>query len=375
MFRHIFIYRLKVLMKNKTMIFWTLMFPIALAAFFKLSFGGLVEQGTFRAIDVVVVEQVKQEGFMGVMESLSTGDEPLFDMTVTDLETAKNMLEDETVAAIITVDDTIRMTVNQSGFGQSIVKSFLDQYNNTADAVSTILANNPSAHESIAEDLRSRVTYTVEEPITDAKMDITLNYFYALIAMASLYGSFFGMEEVSNIQANLSVHAARVNVAPVHKLKTFLYSTSASFLIQYSEMLVFLAYLRYILNVDFGDRFGLILVTTFVGSLVGLSLGAFVSALLKSNEDVKTGILIGTTMTGSFLAGMMFGDMKYIVQTKFPIVAILNPVNLLSDAYYALYFYDDYVRYSQNIMILLIFSFVFCAATYMIIRRRKYASL
>ncbi|MCD4712808.1 MAG: ABC transporter permease [Clostridiales bacterium] len=375
MFRHIFIYRLKVLMKNKTMLFWTLVFPIALAAFFKLSFGGLVEQGTFRAIDVVVVEQAKQEGFMDVMESLSTGDEPLFDMTITELETAKSMLEDETVAAIITVDETIGMTVNQSGFGQSIVKSFLDQYNNTADAVSTILTSNPSAYESIANDLRSRVTYTVEEPITDAKMDITLNYFYALIAMASLYGSFFGMEEVSNIQANLSVHAARVNVAPVHKLKTFLYSTSASFLIQYSEMLVFLAYLRYILNVDFGDRFGLILVTTFVGSLVGLSLGAFVSALLKSNEDVKTGILIGTTMTGSFLAGMMFGDMKYIVQTKFPIVAILNPVNLLSDAYYALYFYDDYVRYSQNIMILLIFSFVFCAATYMIIRRRKYASL
>ncbi|MBE0450610.1 MAG: ABC transporter permease [Clostridia bacterium] len=375
MFRHIFIYRLKVLMKNKSMLFWTLIFPIALATFFKLSLGGLVEQGTFRAINVVVVEQVRQDGFMDIMESLSTGDEPLFNMTVLDMDAAEARLEDEEVAAIITVNETIGMTVNQSGFGQSIVKSFLDQYNNTADAVSTILAINPSAHESIANDLRSRVTYTMEEPITDSKMDITLNYFYALIAMASLYGGFFGVEEVNNIQANLSVHAARVNVAPVHKLKAFLYSTSASFLIQYSEMLVFLAYLRYILNVDFGDRFGLILVTTFVGSLVGLSLGAFVSALLKSNEDVKTGILIGMTMTGAFLAGMMFGDMKYIVQTKFPIVAILNPVNLLSDAYYSLYFYDDYVRYSQNIVILLIFSFVFCAATYMIIRRRKYASL
>lgn len=362
-------------MKNKTMIFWTLIFPIALAGFFKLAFGGLVEQGTFRAIDVAVVEEVRQEGFMDVMESLSSGDDRLFDMVVVDFDTAKGMLEEESIAAIITVDDTIGMTVNQSGFGQSIVKSFLDQYNNTANAVSNILATDPSAYESIAEDLRTRVTYTVETPVTDAKMDITLNYFYALIAMASLYGSFFGMEEVSNIQANLSVHAARVNVAPVHKLKTFLYSTSASFMIQYSEMLVFLAYLRFILNVDFGNQFGLILVTTFVGSLVGISLGAFVSALVKGSEDVKTGILLGTTMTGAFLAGMMFGDMKYIVQTKFPIVAILNPVNLLSDAFYALYFYDDYVRYTQNIVILLIFSFVFCGSTYLIIRRRKYASL
>lgn len=357
------------------MIFWTLIFPIALAGFFKLAFGGLVEQGTFRAIDVVVVEEVRQEGFMDVMESLSTGDDRLFNMIVLDMDAATQKLEDEAVAAIITVDDTVEMTVNQSGFGQSIVKSVLDQYNNTASAVGNIIANDPSAYESIANDLRSRVTYTMDEPITDAKMDITLNYFYALIAMASLYGGFFGMEEINNIQANLSVLAARVNVAPVHKLKTFLYSTSASFLIQYSQMLVFLAYLIFILNVDFGNQFGLILLTTFVGSFVGLSLGAFVSALLKSDEGVKTGILIGITMTGSFLAGMMFGDMKYIVQTKLPILALLNPVNVLSDAFYALYFYDDYIRYTQNIVILLIFSFVFCTATYLIIRRRKYASI
>ncbi len=375
MFKHIFIYRLKVLMKDKTMLFWTLIFPIALAAFFKLSFGGLVEQGTFRAIDVVVVEETRQEGFMGVMESLSSGDDQLFNMTIEDMDTAKGMLEEEMVTAIITVNETIGMTVNQSGFGQSIVKSVLDQYNNTANAVENILSTNPAAFESIAEDLRSRVTYTVEQPITDAKMDITLNYFYALIAMASLYGSFFGMEEVNNIQANLSVHAARVNMAPVHKLKIFLSSTSASLVIQYSEMLVFLAYLRFILNVDFGSQIGLILLTTFVGSLVGISLGAFVSALFKSGEDVKTGILIGTTMTGAFLSGLMFGDIKYLVQTKMPILALVNPVNVLSDAFYALYFYDDYIRYTQNIAILLSFSFVFCTATYLIIRRRKYASI
>lgn len=362
-------------MKNKSMIFWTLVFPLVLALFFKISFGGLVEQGTFRAIGVAVVEETRQEGFMEVMSALSTGDDRLFDMTILDMDAAKGMLEEESVSAIITVNDTIGMIVNQSGFGQSIVKSFLDQYNNTASAVSTILATDPSAYERIASDLRSRVTYTVEEPVTAAKMDITLNYFYALIAMASLYGGFFGMEEVNNIQANLSVHAARVNVAPVHKLKTFLYSASASLLIQYSEMLVFLAFLRFILNVDFGDRFGLILLTTFIGSFVGLSLGAFVSAAVKISEGAKTGILIGTTMIGSFLAGMMFGDMKYIVQTKMPILAVLNPVNLLSDSFYALYFYDDYVRYTQNILILLAFAVVFCGATYLIIRRRKYASL
>ncbi len=362
-------------MKNKPMLFWTLVFPIALAGFFKLAFGGLVEQGTFRAIDVAVVESVSQEGFMDVMASLSTGEDRFFNMTVLPWDEAQTLLEEDSVVAIITVDETIGMTVNQSGYGQSIVKSFLDQYNNTANAVANILSTNPAAYQSIADDLSKRVTYTVEQPISNAKMNITLNYFYALIAMACFYGGFFGMEEVNNIQANLSVHAARVNMAPVHKLKIFLYSTSASFLIHYTQLLIFLAYLKFILKVDFGDKIGLIMVTTFVGSLAGISLGALISALIKGTEDTKSGILIGTSMIGSFLAGLMFVDMKYIVQTKVPILAILNPINLLSDSFYALYFYDDYTRYTQNMIILLAFSFVFCGATYLIIRRQKYASL
>jgi ABC-2 type transport system permease protein len=72
---------------------------------------------------------------------------------------------------------------------------------------------------------------------------------------------------------------------------------------------------------------------------------------------------------------MMYQDMKYIIATNAPIVAYLNPVNLLTDAFYSLYYYDTYTRYALNMGILGAFIVVFCAATYMIIRRQKYASL
>ena len=72
---------------------------------------------------------------------------------------------------------------------------------------------------------------------------------------------------------------------------------------------------------------------------------------------------------------MMFLDMKYIVAQRLPILSYLNPVNLLTDAFYSLYYYDTLTRYLLNIGILGIFIVIFCAGTYFIIRRRQYASL
>lgn len=117
------------------------------------------------------------------------------------------------------------------------------------------------------------------------------------------------------------------------------------------------------------------ILTALVGCVVGLSLGAFVSALVKSSEGLKIGILLAITMAGCVLAGMMYQNIKYIIQKDAPIVGYLNPVNLLTDAFYCLYYYSTYSRYWLNIGLLGAFAAVFCAGTYFIIRRQKYASL
>jgi ABC-2 type transport system permease protein len=67
--------------------------------------------------------------------------------------------------------------------------------------------------------------------------------------------------------------------------------------------------------------------------------------------------------------------MKYIIARNIPLLSYLNPVNLLTDAFYALYYYDTFTRVFTNIAILVVFIIVFCSGTYLIIRRRKYASL
>lgn len=378
MFKHILTYRLKILLRNKSLIFWTMVFPIVLASLFGLAFGNLGGIGTFQPIDVAVVDAdaaFDDIGFLSMMEMLSKGDERLFNSQITDEIEAQTLLANGEIKGYILMGEEMTLFVNNSGFEQSIIKSFLDQYLQSVSAANRVLSIRPEALPEVLTALDNRQNFTREVSASRTNPNNTLIYFFALLAMTCLYSGFSGMTEVNDIQANLSVKAARINVAPVHKLKMFLYNITAAFVIQFVQLLVVLAYMVFVLSIDFGTREGLVVFTVFLGTIVGISFGAFISALVKGNENMKMGILLGVTMTGSLLAGMMFADIKYIVSTSAPVLAVINPVNLLADAFYALYFFDNYNRYIENIVGLSIFSVIFCTATYLIIRRQKYASL
>ncbi|MCJ7688473.1 MAG: ABC transporter permease, partial [Clostridiaceae bacterium] len=203
----------------------------------------------------------------------------------------------------------------------------------------------------------------------------TLNYFYALIAMTCLYGGLLGLKEITDIQGDLSKRAARINMAPVHKMKMFIYSLCAAFLIQFTEILILLGYLHFALRVDFGDQLSYILLLCFVGCFTGISSGTMISALIKKSEGIKIGILIGTTLAGSFLAGLNYANIKYLVEKSVPILSYINPATLITDGFYTLYYYNNHQRFFVNISILTLLSIVFCLTTYFIIRRQKYASI
>lgn len=379
MFAHIFTTRIKYLLRSKTLVFWTFLFPIVLAIFFNGAFSNLNNQEKFQPINVAVIDSTQYQqnkDFKSVMEDMSKGSDRTFNLTVTSKDNADKLLNDSKIDGYITVDNGYKVTVKNTGLNQTIIKSFLDNYSQTYSAVASMIKADPTViKKGLVNDIGKDVEYTKEVSGTSAKPDNVMNYFYTLIAMTCMYAAFWGVMEVNDIQADISAKAARINVAPVHKLKTFLYSMSASLVLSFAEILLFLVFLRYALNINFGPKTGYVVLTAFVGCLVGLSMGALISAIIKKNLGMKIAVLLAVTMTGSFLAGMMYQDMKYIISQNAPIIGYLNPVNLLTDAFYALYYYDTYTRYALNMGILGAFTVVFCAATYFIIRRQKYASL
>lgn len=379
MFTHIFINRLKVLLRDRSLIFWTLVFPIILGTFFNLALGNINSGEDFKSIKIAVVENEeykKDEGFKETLKQVTQGEDPLLDLTmVTNESEGKALLNESKVDGIIVIKDSIELIVLKSGINQNIVRNFLDSYQQTISSANHILSENPKAAYEFFDNVESREAYIKEVSLTSQEPDNVLNYFYTLIAMACFYASIFGNDEITKIQANLSPLAARINIAPVHKFKTLLASMSASFLISFLELLALLAFTIFILGVDYGTKTGLVVFTILIGSIAGVSFGALISATVKKDENLKIGILMGVTMTGSFLAGMMYQDMKYIISKYVPVLSYLNPVNLLTDALYSLYYYDTLTRYTINMVCLIVFIMLSWLVTYILIRRRKYASI
>lgn len=375
---HIFSYRLKCLLRDRMNVFWTLCFPLILATFFNLAFGSLMDEEKFEPVPLAVVQNDTYDNnlsFKTVLEEVSTGEDRLFDLQVVNLDKADKLLKDGEISAYIVVGGEIELIIRKTGINQSIVKAFLDQYQQTFIATSDIFTNNPEAYEKIIAQIGNPSSYIKEVPISKSEPNTVLNYFYSLIAMACMYGSFWGLREITDIQANLSSRAARINLSPTHKLKTFIINISAATLIQFVEILVLIAYLKYFIKIDFGDKTGFVILTSFVGTVTGITLGAFISALVNTGEGVKIAISLAVSMVGSFFAGMMFDKMKYIVSQKAPIISYINPVNLLADALYSLYYYDGYSRYWLDIGLLCAFIAVFSLGTFLVLRRRKYASI
>lgn len=378
MFGHLFKYRLKKLLRTKEMIFWTLAFPIILSIFFNLAFQNLDSSEGFDPIPAVVVTDDSDENhpfLKDVLKEVSEGEDPLLILSEVPLDEAKALLDEGKIRGYITAENPICLHVKSSGFSQNILRLFLDNVNQRFAVVEDVTAHDPAALEAVFSAMEEERDFTREKEKTTAPPSQVLNYFYSLIAMACMYGAFFGADEVTDIQANISDRAARINVAPVHKLKAFLASSAASYLVLMVNMSILLLFLRFVLGIDFGNRVLLLVLTTFVGTMTGISFGAFVSSLVKKGENLKVAIIITVSMTGSFLAGMMYAQMKYIVYDKAKILAYINPVNLITDSFYSLYYFEDLGRYVMNILILLVMTIVFSLGTYMVLRRRKYASI
>jgi ABC-2 type transport system permease protein len=340
-----------------------------------MAFSNLSSAEKFSQIKIGVVnndEYKKNIDFIKAIDSVPN----LFDVTNISMDEADKLLEDSKIEGYIYFDNEIKLAIKKSGINQTIIKNFLDDFKQTTSTIVTIISKNPTAVQNgLLSGISERTDYLKEVAASKSAPNTVVNYFYSLIAMTCLYGSFMGLKEVTALQANLSPQGARVNMAPTHKLKLFMASMFAATTVQLGEIFVLLGYLTLILKISFGSQLGYIALTCLVGTITGVTFGTCIASIVKKSEGLKIGILIGLSMIMSFLSGMMYDKMKYIVTTKVPVLGYLNPGNLITDCFYSLYYYDTHTQFFTDIGMLSAFAAVFSIITYFVLRRQKYASL
>jgi len=382
MFWHIFTNRCKCLVRDRALMFWTLMFPIILASLFGLAFHNLSAADRLSTINLAVVnspeyktDHVFQAALTAVSLNGSSPGKALFNTRACSRREAEDLLKSNRIAGYVFFQGGPRLVVRDSGLEQDIIKEFLDDYLQSSSTISTIAPHDPRAGHALLAQLMQGNNYIKEMSPARSAPDTTLNYYFALVAMACLYGSYWGLKEISDLQADLSPQGARVNVAPIKKVKLLSYSLCAASVIQLASILLLVVFLRWVLQVDFGHNLAYILLTCILGSILGILLGALIGLIIKKGEAVKMAVLVSTSMLLSFLAGLMVVEMKYIVTNAVPIMAWINPANLITDAFYSLYYYDTYGRFYTNIGAMLAFILVLYLLIICLVRRRDYASL
>ena len=382
MFVNSFVTRVKCAFRDKEMIFWTLLFPLMLATLFYFCFANLDAADTFSPVKAAVVADGAYErdaGFRAALEEVSKeGENQLLELSSAETrEEADALLENGDVDGYLTVENgKPKLTVKSDGLNQTILKSFLDQYLQMSATLNHIMERNPQAvQQGMWDDFMNQQQFTREISLSQAKASRQLPYFYALLAMVCLYGSFQGMTSAFYLQANLSALGARRSVAPRKKLAMISADMLGSLAVHMVTMLILLCYLLLVLRLDFGGQVGYILLTVLVGSLVGISLGALVGAALKIKVEAKTAILITLSLTCCFLAGLMVEGISYLIQETAPVVSWLNPAARISDAFYCLYYYDNHTRYFMDLGVLCAMAAVFGVGAMACLRRRKYESL
>ena len=389
MFLHNLKYSLKTLFRSKALIFWTFAFPIILGTFFKMAFSDIENSEKLDIIDIAIVDNDNFNNdivFKNTFKELSdkSSENYMFNTRYTTLDECKKLLEEEKVSACILFnDDDISVSVNKSGINETVTKYVIDEVQSKKVILANIITkelenNNYMVNYEEIVSLANNIMNNSKAKFKDisrSNLSYTVIEFYTLIAMSCLYGSMLSMYIINYILPNMNSVGKRISVSGIKKISLLISSLISSYIVQVIGIFILFIYTIFVLKVDYGSNIDKVILLMLTGSFAGLSLGVLVSSLIKTNENAKTGILVGITMLMCFMSGMMGITMKYVIDKNARVLNLINPASMITDGFYSLYYYDTFNRYYFDVISLLVFSIVMLLISYSSLRRQRYDSI
>lgn len=373
----IMIAHLKGLLRNKILLFWALGFPLILTTLISFTVAkAYTKKLELNTIPIAIVKgdaMDQDKTFRNVLESVSQGEDALFEVRYVQAEEAKTLLQDDDIIAYVSKqDEALHMTVKDTGIEATILKSFVDEYEQKVFMIQDLMMHGAS-YDQIQASFENTQTFIEEQGQVSG--DVGDTYYYAILAMTMLYGGYWALRLMHNQRADRTTMGQRNALAPTPKTKMLLADFLVSMFIHLSVQLIVLLYMKFVLGANFGDHLAGIMMLIVVGSIAGHALGVVVSLYGPKTFDGAQSLLTTSTLLSCTMAGMMYIDIKYLIDTNAPWLAAINPATLITDAFYAQVYYGMGERYFTSLVSLLIFAFICYTLTFVRLRRKQYASL
>ncbi|HEY8363304.1 MAG TPA: ABC transporter permease [Tissierellaceae bacterium] len=348
LFRNI-LYQTKNTYRNKSYFFWVVLYPIVLAAFFYAAFNGMMD---------IELEDIN----VGIVE-----DNPIsFILEEIDLLNVEKVREGEIEEKIeneeidVFIDNDLNLLVKKSGIKQTIVKEIVEQIKQM------VKLNRPMDSYDFSID------YTISK---NQQANPMIIIFYSLIAMVSAYGVFSGIESVYYIQANLSNIGVRINATPLKKSNFLVAGIIVALVLNLISNFLLIIFIQYVLKLHLFHEIKYSTIFILLGNLFGVLLGVLIGVSNKLNPNTKTALGIIVLLFLSFLSGMMSPDIKIIIESKFPIISRINPINIITSNLYRINLLGNTRFVNEGMIILSIYCMVLVIISYFFLRRRTYDSI
>ncbi len=393
-----FCYSLKILIRDKSVLIWSVAFPLVMSTLFFVMFTDLDElYSAGGPLPVLIVDDANYraaEALPALVDELSGTDEnraeALLAPTLVDSEAAASQrLPGSDYFGYLLVDGRGRpqyfMNADQAtgldalpAVKQGIILGVLDRYSQDSQLVSALAERNPErlTDRALLESWLGQQSYTRQGSVTANPPSDALRYFYAVLAFGCIMMVNIGLAAVESWKANRSALGARRSLAGQPWIRSLAPVLAAAWLLGFACALVGFVYIRFAFSVSFGGKELACLAVLALSTLVSTFLGALCAAIALPGLQVAI-VPIFTNLLSVFagLYGPATQKLGDLVARELPALSAINPVRQVYEAFFSLYNYDGYGRYAQSLVTLAVMALVLFVAVLAVMRRQRYASL
>lgn len=366
--------RLKCLLKKLNLVATLFLLPIAISTLFFIGFYH-TEPEQEAVIRIAFVEGESIEDMVAYFEKVNQIQDSFMNYSVHTIEEAKELISLGRLDALISLGANPVLYMGEDGAKQDMIRGYLDSYLRYKKE-----GGIPFHENKISRSLVQKLE------LDEKRIDNSSFFFYAMLALTCLLGSKLQFVQVAEYESVDSSLAQRIKVSSVHRGRLFLSNILAVLTVQILSVGLLLLYYIQVLEVIPKQHRFLLLIICFIGSVLGICLGSFVHSgnvyshtlrtYIYMNKSIKQAILNAILFGGSFLSGIVFLDVRYYVTKEIPILTIINPVALITDAFYYLYHYEYYQKVYLNIGLLIIWSVLIgCFILVKRIRSRRFKNI
>lgn len=367
---HLIKYRFRQILRMRSLMFWALLFPLILGTLYYFGFWKNAEDPELEQFDVAVVAE-EGSPFLEFLD----GAKDLLSLHIMDAKEAERALAGGRVDGIYTDGEERTLTVASNGVASSILETILEQYNSNERLIEQVAEEHPERLKGMVKYMEGYKDRVSETSLGGTVMNSLVEYFFALIGMACMFGCDLGFSVSVTSNADQSSVGMRRNTGYLSRGKIILADFLVVYGIHFVNLGILIFYLKGILKIPLGDDNGKLLLLCMAGGMIGVSFGIIVGSIGRSSEVRRMNFLSLITMLLSFFGGLMIRNMRDIIDKFCPLFNALNPVALISDGLFSMTVYEDLARYWKNVATLFGIGIFLLAASCIVMRRKRYDSI